>query len=210
MRLLHESHNPLLEVLTENTAQGKKLYIEGPFLLAERYNRNRRKYARSIMERSVADYIRDYVDERRAIGELNHPEYPFPDPALAAIMTKSLSWQGDEVIGKALVLDTDKGRVIKALLDADFKLGVSSRGLGEVKENGDGTSDVLQFVLNAIDAVDLPSGQTCYVNPINESWVQHNGVWIREMAKSQPGAKPERLIEALDDLFKSFRDKHIA
>ncbi len=96
-----------------------------------------------------------------------------------------------------------------ALLDADFNLGVSSRGLGEVAELGDGRSDVTDFILNAIDAVDLPSGQTCYVKPVNESvsWVEQNGIYIREAAKKQPGAKPERLIEALSELFKSFANQ---
>lgn len=210
MRMLHERSAERIEPLTEQTATGKKLYIEGPFLMADSYNRNRRKYARSVMEKSVDDYINEYIKERRALGELNHPEYPFADPDNAALITKSLVWQGNNVVGKAQILDNVQGQKIKALIDADFNLGVSSRGLGEVLENRDGTSDVVQFVLNAIDAVDMPSGQTCYVNAINESqsWVEKNGVWIREMAKSQPQAKPERLIEALDELFKSLRDKH--
>lgn len=211
MRFLRESNGQLLETLTENTASGgKRLFIEGPFLMAEAYNRNRRFYGKGMMEQSVDTYHKEYINERRAVGELNHPDYPFPDISKAAILTKSLTWQGNDVIGKAQVLDTEPGRVIMALLDADFKLGVSSRGLGDVKEHSDGRTDVLSFLLNAIDAVDLPSGQTCYVSPVNESvnWVEQNGVWIREMAKSQPQAKPERLLEALDELFKSFRDKH--
>jgi hypothetical protein len=207
MKMLRETSAPMLEVLTEQTATGKKLYLEGPFLLAERYNRNRRRYSRPVMESAVDQYIQEYISERRALGELNHPDYPFPDPRKAAIMTQSLDWKGDEVIGKALVLNTPDGEIIKALLDAEFKLGVSSRGLGDVNENRDGTSDVISFLLNAIDAVDLPSGQTCYVNSVNESvsWVQKNGVWIHEMAKTQPGSKPDRLIEALDEMFKTFR-----
>lgn len=210
MRILHERTSDRIEPLTEQTATGKKLYIEGPFLMADSYNRNRRKYAKSVMEQSVEAYINEYINERRALGELNHPEYPFPDPDKAALITKSLVWQGNDVIGKAQILDNVQGQKIKALIDADFNLGVSSRGLGEVTENRDGTSDVVQFVLNAIDAVDMPSGQTCYVNAVNEShsWVEKNGVWIREMAKDHPGSKPERLIEALDELFKSLRNKH--
>lgn len=210
MKIVRETYSNNLVPLIEQTASGKKLYIEGPFALAERYNRNNRKYGRSVMEKAIDQYQKEYIDQRRGIGSLNHPESPFPDPATAAIMTKSLSWKGDEVIGKALVLDTPDGEVIKALIDADFNLGVSTRGLGDVKENRDGTADVIDFILNAIDAVDMPSGQTCYVNPITESvsWVQQNGIWIQEMAKGQPNAKPERLLEALDELFKTFAKKH--
>lgn len=206
MKLVRETYNNNLVPLIENTATGKKIYIEGPFALSERYNRNQRKYSRSVMEKAVDQYQREYIDQRRGLGELSHPEYPFPNPNKAAIMTKSLSWKGDEVIGKALVLDTPDGDVIRALIDADFNLGVSTRGLGDVKENRDGTADVLDFILNAIDVVDMPSGQTCYVNPISESvsWVQQNGIWIQEMAKGQPNAKPERLLEALEELFKTF------
>lgn len=208
MKLLRERDSGKLETLTEQTATGKKLYIEGPFALAERYNRNRRKYSRHIMEKAVDQYQREYIDQRRGLGNLNHPDEPYPDPKTAALMTKSLYWQGDEVIGKALILDeSDEGKMIKILLDADFNLGVSTRGMGDVKENRDGTSDILDFILNAIDAVDMPSGQTCYVNPLMESvsWVQQNGIWVQEMVKDQPQVKLDRLLEGLDDLFKSFK-----
>lgn len=206
MKLLHESISPTLEVLTENTSKGKVLYIEGPFLMSEAQNRNGRLYSKAVMEQAVDRYQREYVSERRAIGELNHPDYPFPDPKKAAIMVESLSWQGNNVIGKARVLNTPDGLIIKELLDANFKLGVSSRGLGEVKENR-GLSEVTKFLLNAIDAVDLPSGQICYVNPVNESvnWVESNGVWIREQAIVQPQANPEQLLEALSELFKGMK-----
>lgn len=183
MKFIVESSSQV-EILNEKTIKGNKTYIEGPFLMAEAVNRNGRFYSRRVLEESVDSYIRDYINERRATGELNHPEYPFPDPKKAAIMIEKLEWQGNNVIGKALVLNTPDGLIIQELLSANFKLGVSTRGLGDTKKRPDGASDVTKFAMGAIDAVDLPSGQVCYVNSINESvdWVNRNGIWVRENA----------------------------
>jgi hypothetical protein len=170
-----------LETLTENTESGKVLYLEGPMIMTESKNRNGRIYKRDMMEKAVDKYNKEYVLERRAIGELNHPSRPFADPACAAIIIESLNWQGNDVIGKARVLNNPFGQQIKSLVEANFKMGVSTRGLGEVVERS-GQKYVENYLLNAIDAVDMPSGQTCYVNALRESteWVQENGVWIEK------------------------------
>ncbi|BAU39989.1 hypothetical protein [Ralstonia phage RSP15] len=179
MRLLTERMERV-ETLVESTSSGKVTYIEGPFLMAEAKNRNGRVYPKSVMEKAVSTYMSEYVDARRAIGELNHPaERPFADPALAALMVEKLEWQGNVVIGKARILNNPHGAQIKSLLEANFNLGVSSRGLGKVVEQN-GQKTVSAFVLNAIDAVDQPSGQVCYVNAVNESaieWINEGGVW---------------------------------
>jgi len=185
MFLLTEHQNNI-EVLHEETSTGRKLYIEGNFLQAEDKNRNGRIYPKSVMEPAVETYIKDYIMERRSIGELNHPARPFADPAEAALMVESLNWKGNYVEGKARVLNTPKGQIIAALLEANFKLGVSSRGLGDVVEQK-GTSFVKSFMLNAIDGVDNPSGQRCYVNAMTESvqWIQEaSGVWVQRLAKA--------------------------
>ncbi|ACV50063.1 gp21 prohead core and protease [Delftia phage PhiW-14] len=200
-----------VEVLNEQTKQGRKLFLEGNFIMTEKPNRNRRRYRKSLMEGVVDRYVQDYVQDRRAIGELNHPEYPFPDIKRAALLTKSLTWQGDNVAGKALVLEEmEDGRIIKCLLDAGFNLGVSTRGLGDVSTGYDGIDDVTEYELNAIDAVDRPSGQVCYVGALNESWVQApTGIWskttIKEIVETAAPATPEAkridetaLLNALD------------
>jgi len=181
MYLLREFSDQI-EVLTENTTEGRVLYLEGPHIQTEAQNRNKRIYTKKVMEPVVEKYVNDYIKERRAIGELNHPaDRPFADPRHAAIMCESLTWQGNNVVGKSRVLNTPDGLIIKALMEAKFKMGVSTRGLGKVnKANG----LVEAYLLNAIDAVDMPSGQTCYVNAINESteWQMTNeGVWIEKV-----------------------------
>lgn len=180
MKLLTEFTDKI-EVLNESTPKGNVMYLEGPMIMTEALNRNGRKYPKGIMEKSVDKYNKEYVLERRAIGELNHPTRPFADPKEAAILIERLDWKGNDVIGKARVLDTPNGNIIKALMEAKFKMGVSTRGLGDVNKN---TSIVESFLLNAIDAVDMPSGQVCYVNAMNESmeWTQTNeGVWVEKV-----------------------------
>lgn len=171
-----------VEMLTENTATGgKQLYIEGIFAQAEVVNGNRRMYKKSIMDPAVDKYISEYVDKRRALGELNHPDRPFADPAHAAIFIKEMKWMpnGRDVYGKALVLDNPDGQRIKSLMEAGFNMGVSTRGLGSVKESQGIKYVQNDFLMTAVDCVDLPSGPDCYVSQLREStWTQSNGVWV--------------------------------
>ncbi len=209
MFLIHEASDAL-EILNENTAKGKNVYIEGNFLMTNRVNRNGRNYPRKVMEESVQKYLDEYVNQRRATGELNHPEYPFQDIKKAAIMIESLSWQGDNVVGKARVLDSPDGQQIKVLLDSNFNLGVSSRGLGEWKDERDTSKTITRFLLNAIDAVDMPSGQVCYVNSLTESvtqWKEVNGLWLKEQTIAQPQFNSERFMEAMQEMTKQFLTK---
>lgn len=178
-------------------------YIEGPFLMAEAVNRNRRKYPKQLMERTVDTYVKEFINERRALGELNHPEYPFADPAKAALITESLSWQGNNVIGKARIINSPQGQQIKALMEAGFRMGVSSRGLGKLKQLREHTL-VEKYTLNAIDGVDKPSGQTCYVDAVNESmiteWVEENGVWVLKEQFSEA-----KFMNGLDQMLETLK-----
>lgn len=198
-----------VEVLNEQTSQGRVVFLEGPMLMATHKNRNNRIYPKDILERAVEAYQRDYINERRAIGELNHPDYPMPDPKKAALKIESLYWQGDAVIGKARVLNTPDGLIIKELVDVDYKIGASTRGLGDVRKESGGDI-VNRYMLNAIDAVDMPSGQICYLNKVNESvkWVYENGVWVQKLVEGHT-LKPNQieLLEALGVLLKSFKTK---
>lgn len=199
MRLLKEQTSQI-EVLNEASMQGeKKVYLHGIFLQSEVKNRNGRVYPKSVMEAAVDKYINEYVSQRMAIGELSHPEYPMPKPEEAAILIESLEWQGDNVIGKALVLNTPKGQIVKGLLEGGYRMGVSSRGLGNLVEKR-GVPTVTDFLLNAIDAVHGPSAPDAYVNAINESleWECVNGIWQAKQKKLE--LNESELLEAIEKL----------
>lgn len=186
MRLLREitAIGKDLQIGEAATATGgKAMFIEGPFVMCNQVNRNGRNYdLDKVGIPSVAAYDKEYIQDRRAIGELKHPDYPFPDIAEAAIKTESLRWEGTNAIGRARVLNTPKGQIIRALAEADFNLAVSTRGLGETK-SVNGYDDIQPgFMLTAVDAVDRPSGQVCYVKAVSESveWQldESSGIWV--------------------------------
>lgn len=171
-----------IEVLTEQTENGKQLYIEGIFAQAEKKNGNGRIYEQRIMEAANQRYNQEYVSRNRALGELNHPDYPFADPASAAIRITEMRMDGNDVYGKAIVLNTPKGQIIKGLLEGGFALGVSTRGLGSLKEKNGAKYVQDDFMMTAVDAVDNPSAPDAYVKGIMEStkWQlsESTGVWV--------------------------------
>lgn len=179
--LLIENFNQV-EVLTEQTENGKQLYIEGIFAQAEVKNGNGRWYPKAIMEEAHDKYINEYVSKKRALGEATHPDYPFPNLLEAALLTESFEWQGNNIVGKAKILNTPKGQILKGLLEGGFNLGVSTRGLGTLKESNGIKYVQKGFMFTAVDAVDNPSGPNCYVNAVYESvnWQEKNGVWVPE------------------------------
>lgn len=182
---------------------GKAMYIEGPFVMCDTVNRNGRNYdLHKVGIPAVEAYDRDYIRDRRAIGEVTHPDYPFPNLVEAALKTESLRWEGSNAIGRARVLNTPKGQIIRALAEADFNLAVSTRGLGETKQVK-GIDEVLPgFMLTAVDAVDRPSGQVCYVKAVHESvdWQldESSGIWVPKDIKGNvvdDMVKTARLVE---------------
>ncbi|AUR97712.1 prohead core protein serine protease [Vibrio phage 1.244.A._10N.261.54.C3] len=178
-----------LEILTENSAEGgKTLYLEGPSVMSNRPNRNGRNYDKqTVAVPCVERYVQEYIQDRRAIGELEHPDYPFPKLSEAATMTESMTWHGDNAVSKIRVLNNPKGQIIKSLAEANFNMAVSTRGLGDVRESK-GVNEVLPgFMLTAVDVVDRPSGQVCYMKAMMESvdWVQtEGGAWIAQDVNS--------------------------
>lgn len=192
-----------LEVLTENSQEGRKLYLEGPMVMTNKKNRNGRNYDKqSVGIPAVDRYNEEYVRDRRAIGEVEHPDYPFPKLSKAAIkINEDLHWEGDDAVGKAMVLNNPEGQIIKSLIEADFNMAVSTRGLGDVKE-ASGAQDVLPgFMLTAVDVVDRPSGQTCYVSALKESidWEKNAaGVWVAKDVNNNVDAiiKENSLLES--------------
>lgn len=186
MKLIKEdsSFNDM-SVLTEGKGASKRMYIKGPFLQAEKVNKNNRFYKVSVMDSAVDAYTNDYINEKRALGELNHPAEPVVNPERAAIMTESLTKTkaSDAVYyeGKAKVLSTPMGKIVENLLSDGVKIGVSSRGLGSLQPSREGYNMVgNDFILTtAADVVFDPSAQSSFVEGVFEQaeWIYESGIW---------------------------------
>ena len=183
MKLIREELSSVNDVqyLTEGKGKDKKLYIAGPFLQAEKVNRNNRVYPMAVMERAVEKYNEDYISKNRALGELNHPAEPVVNPERAAIMTTELKRNDVYFEGKAKVLSTPMGKIVENLIDDGCCVGVSSRGLGSLKPMREGFNEVQSdFVLTtAADVVFDPSAQTAFVEGVYEQaeWIYESGIF---------------------------------
>lgn len=205
--LLIESSDQV-EVLTEQTEQGKKLYIEGIFAQSEVKNGNGRIYERKVMETAMDKYITEYVDRRRALGELNHPDYPMVDPAEACIRITELKWDGNDVYGKALVLETPKGQIVKGLLEGGFNMGVSTRALGSLKERNGVKYVQDDLMFTAVDCVDNPSAPKAYVNALTEcqKWtINESGMWVPIQEDQSEDISQEIFFEKLEQFIKGYK-----
>ena len=214
MKLITEV-NEQVNIINEATESGsKEFFIEGPFLQAEKKNRNGRIYPMAVMEREVNRYISEYVDKNRAYGELGHPSGPTINLERVSHMTKSLRQEGSDYIGKAKIMDTPYGNIVKNLMSEGATLGVSSRGMGTLKEKN-GVMEVQDdfWLATAADIVADPSAPDAFVRGIMEGkeWVWDNGV-IKEMTvnnykKQIVKAKAKDLAEAQLRVFKDFISK---
>jgi hypothetical protein len=184
MKLIAEYIEQDIECIVEAKGDGEKSYtIEGVFAQAEAKNRNGRVYPKPIMENAVNKYVKDQVSQKRAVGELNHPEGPTVNLDKVSHLITALEFKGNDVIGKASILDTPNGKIVKGLLDGGVKLGVSTRGMGSL-ENRNGTMYVKDdFILNTVDIVQDPSAPAAFVNGIMEGveWVWNNGVICQQV-----------------------------
>src|SRR6056300_2038992 len=157
MKLISEYTDQDLEVITE-AKDGKKIYaIEGIFASSEQKNRNGRIYPKPVMESAVGKYNSEQVSKGRAVGELNHPEGPTINLDKVSHKIESLNFQGNDVVGKATILDTPMGQIVQGLLEGGVQLGVSTRGMGSLKRQGNVNVVNDDFLLNAIDIVQDPS-----------------------------------------------------
>ena len=130
MKLISEFHDQNLEVLTEEKNGKKSFVIQGIFAQAESKNRNGRIYEKAIMEKAIGKYTGEQVSKGRAVGELNHPEGPTVNLDKVSHKIEDLTFEGNDVMGKATVLDTPMGNIVKGLLEGGVQLGVSTRGMG--------------------------------------------------------------------------------
>ena len=179
MKLIAEYNDQNIEVITEARKDGgTNHFIEGIFMQSESKNKNGRIYPRPIMEKAVDKYVTEQVSKNRAVGELNHPEGPTVNLDKVSHKITELNWKGNDVVGKAQILDTPMGNIVKGLLNGGVQLGVSTRGMGSLEQRN-GTMYVKDdFVLNTVDIVQDPSAPTAFVNGIMEGveWVWNNGV----------------------------------
>jgi len=180
MKLIAEYTEDQLEVVTEATKDGGKKYaIEGVFMQANQENRNRRRYDKeTCLVPAVEKYVTEQVSKGRAVGELNHPEGPTVNLDKVSHKIESLVWEGNDVVGRATILETPMGQIVKGLLDGGVKLGVSTRGMGSLENRGGVMVVKPDFLLNAVDIVQDPSAPSAFVNGVMEGveWVWNNGI----------------------------------
>lgn len=181
MRLISEITEDISTSIIEEAEGTKSTFIEGVFAQAELPNRNHRVYPKRVLESAIDSY-QELVKANRALGELNHPTTPTVDPERACIKIEKLTWDGNNVIGKARVLSTPKGKLLEALIRDKVQLGVSTRGLGSVHRTKFKNEDVSMvgddYQIRAIDVVHNPSGIDCFVDGIleNVEFYYNNGV----------------------------------
>jgi hypothetical protein len=189
MKLIAEYNEHNISCLIEKKEDGtKKFQIEGVFAQAEQKNRNGRIYPKAIMENAVAKYVDTQVSKNRAVGELNHPEGPTVNLDKVSHLITDLHWEGNDVVGKASILDTPMGQIVKGLLEGGVNLGVSTRGMGSLVERGGAMYVKDDFTLSTIDIVQDPSAPNAFVNGILEGveWNWSNGVLIpQEICEEQ-------------------------
>tara|TARA_B000000565_G_scaffold253980_1_gene231513 strand:+ start:33 stop:686 length:654 start_codon:yes stop_codon:yes gene_type:complete len=178
MKLIAEFNDQHLEVLTEAKDGKKKYIIEGIFAQADKKNRNGRIYPKPIMEKAIGKYNTEQVSKGRAVGELNHPEGPTVNLDKVSHKIDSLEFKGNDVMGKATILETPMGKIVEGLLEGGVGLGVSTRGMGSLVQQNGAMVVKDDFLLNAIDIVQDPSAPGAFVNGIMEGveWVWNNGI----------------------------------
>ena len=216
MKLISEYQNYAIEpVIVEQNEKGEKDYfIEGVFMQSEIKNRNGRVYPKEIMKKEVARYNKEFVEQKRAFGELGHPEGPTINLDKVSHMITKLEEDGNNYMGRAKILTTPNGQIVRNLIDDGAKLGVSSRGLGSLEQKNGAQVVKGDFQLaTAADIVADPSAPEAFVEGIMEGveWYYESGILkAREydaMQKELRTAKVSKLEETKLNLWKSFVEK---
>ena len=213
-----------MKLITEQAVQseflieeidGKKNYkIKGIFLQSDIKNRNGRVYPKEILEKEVSRYNREFINKRRAFGELGHPDGPVVNLERVSHMITDLHPDGQNFVGEAKIMDTPYGKIVKNLINEGAQLGVSSRGMGSLVRRS-GVNEVGRdfYLATAADIVADPSAPDAFVEGIMEGkdWVWDNGIIkekdIEEWKQYINEAKRIRLAEAQAEVFKKFIEK---
>ena len=171
-----------VEYITEDKENGGKNYkIRGIFLQADVKNRNGRIYPMEVLEREVNKYNKNFIEQKRAYGELGHPDGPTVNLERVSHLTESLEQDGKNFVGEAKIMKTPMGEIVKSLMDEGCKLGVSSRGMGSLQQRGGANYVKDDFYLaTAADIVADPSAPNAFVEGVMEGkeWVWNNGALI--------------------------------
>ena len=210
MKLISE-HVEDIEYITESDEDGKKNYrIKGVFMEADIKNRNNRMYPMNVLQKEVSRYNKEYVQQKRAFGELGHPDGPTVNLERVSHMITKLYPDGKQFVGEAKVMDTPYGKIVKNLIDEGAKLGVSSRGMGSLEPRRDMHVVKDDFYLaTAADIVADPSAPNAFVEGIMEGkeWIWDNGI-VKEVDIAQYRAElrkeSKRLDEKKAEVFKKF------
>jgi len=210
MKLITETIEDV-QVLTEEK-NGKKDYkIKGVFMQADIKNRNGRIYPVETLAKEVRRYTKEFIEKKRAFGELGHPDGPTVNLERVSHMITKLAPEGSNFVGEAKIMNTPYGKIVKGLIDEGAQLGVSSRGMGSLETRGGANYVKDDFYLaTAADIVADPSAPDAFVEGIMESkeWVWDNGVLVEKNIESWKreieSAKRHALAEAKIKVFKNF------
>ena len=207
MRLITE-HFDNLEYITEDKDGEKNTFLQGVFMQAEQKNRNGRIYPKETLFKAVEKYINEQVKTGRAVGELDHPAGPQINLDKVSHKITRLEFDGDNVVGKAQVLETPMGKIVEGLIKGGVKLGVSSRGMGTVENRKGATYVNDDYMLSTVDIVQDPSAQGAFIDGIMEGveWIWDNGILkaqqlekyeteIREASSKELGSVQEKVFK---------------
>ena len=213
MKLISEFNDYGIEpVIVEQNEKGEKDYfIEGIFMQSEIKNRNGRIYPKEVIQAEVKRYNKEFVEKKRAFGELGHPEGPTINLDKVSHLITTLEEDGNNFVGRAKILSTPNGQIVKNLIDDGAKLGVSSRGLGSLESKGNAQYVKDDFQLaTAGDIVADPSAPEAFVEGIMEGveWVMENGILkaveVEQMQRELKSARLNKLEETKLNLWKRF------
>ena len=213
MFLISEHQSDQISLIEEKDKNGQKhQFIEGVFLQTNLKNRNGRIYPMNIMEKEVNRYNKEFIKKNRAYGELGHPDGPTINLERVSHMITSLEKDGDNFVGKAKIMSTPMGNIVKGLLNDGAKLGVSSRGMGSVQQKNDAQYVQKDFMLaTAADIVADPSAPDAFVDGIMEGveWINESGVfkaieiesWKNQIRQTKQRHLEEKKLEIMKNFF---------
>ena len=210
MKLISEEATNV-EFLTEATKTGKNYFIEGVFMQAETKNRNGRIYPKEVLVKEAKRYTKEFIESKRAFGELGHPDGPTVNLERVSHMITELVEVDQNFMGRAKIMDTPYGKIVKNLIDEGARLGVSSRGMGSLKPGKDGIQEVQGdfYLATAADIVADPSAPDAFVAGIMEGkeWVWDNGLlkerdiqeYKDQIEKSSRKDREQTLVKSFED-----------
>jgi hypothetical protein len=199
MKLITEVVEEVSLTTEINEETGKKShFIEGIFMQGDLKNRNGRIYPSAVLEKEMVRYQKDFIDTKRALGELGHPEGPTINGDRVSHLITEMKRDGSNFIGKAKILSTPMGEIVKTFMDEGVLFGVSTRGLGSVKPTKEGIMEVQNdFHLSTVDIVTDPSGPNCFVNGVMENVEYYYDIASNSWLPAAAQAEVEEVIEEI-------------